>query len=426
MRFRMTVSLIGVALIDLLFCSQPLWALKIGPYLQDVTQTSIKILWDETYAENWQIRYGPDADHLQAGPAPTPKQGSIVMVSLTDLKPNTEYSYKLVSTNAETPLYHFSTAVDKATPFRFIAYGDNRTDGAPQTRPDFPDQSGHIAVAKAIAAVGPRFVLNSGDLIENGYSLAQWENFFQVEKEVVGNAPFYSVFANHELEGGEIFFRTYFSPPPGSGDPTYFAFPYGNSIFIGLNVVAPSGFYEPGSAQYRFFEQTLLDAHKNPDIDHIFVFFHYPPYSASGHGSTLPVRELLGPLFEKYDVDMVISGHNHLYERHEVNQITYLVTGGGGAPLYTASTDETTILSESTYHYCVIDLNGRDVKVNVFRPDNSLLDTFTFNHSIKDHEVPSRSCAGVVFPTHADWRLGLGPLFLLLASIGILARPKRD
>ena len=61
---------------------------------------------------------------------------------------------------------------------------------------------------------------------------------------------------------------------------------------------------------------------------------HHPPFSISLHGGSRDLRERWAPLFEKYQVTAVFSGHDHVYERAEHEGIRYFVSGGGGAPLY--------------------------------------------------------------------------------------------
>ena len=70
------------------------------------------------------------------------------------------------------------------------------------------------------------------------------------------------------------------------------------------------------------------------------VAFHQAPYSNASTSSTpdqihgnVNVQTAWVPLFEQYDVDSVISGHYHSYQRGERNGIQYLVTGGGGSTL---------------------------------------------------------------------------------------------
>jgi acid phosphatase len=63
--------------------------------------------------------------------------------------------------------------------------------------------------------------------------------------------------------------------------------------------------------------------------------FHHPPYACGGHLGHDRVQDRWVPLFERYGVQLVLSGHDHAYERFERSDgVTYVIHGGGGAPLY--------------------------------------------------------------------------------------------
>jgi Calcineurin-like phosphoesterase len=63
--------------------------------------------------------------------------------------------------------------------------------------------------------------------------------------------------------------------------------------------------------------------------------FHHPPWACGGHVGNRDVQIEWVPLFERYDVDLVLSGHDHSYQRFAPrNGVAYVVHGGGGAPLY--------------------------------------------------------------------------------------------
>src|SRR2546425_1741429 len=63
------------------------------------------------------------------------------------------------------------------------------------------------------------------------------------------------------------------------------------------------------------------------------AYFHHPLYSSGGaHGSDLPLRAILEPLFVKYHVSMVLSGHDHFYERIKPQARHLLFRGWGDPP----------------------------------------------------------------------------------------------
>jgi len=83
------------------------------------------------------------------------------------------------------------------------------------------------------------------------------------------------------------------------------------------------------------------------------------------------------PIFEYFGVDIVFNGHDHDYERSVINNITYVVTGGGGAPLYDVGHSSWTVYSEKTYHYCLLNVTSEQLTLQAIKPDGTLFDSFT-------------------------------------------------
>jgi len=65
------------------------------------------------------------------------------------------------------------------------------------------------------------------------------------------------------------------------------------------------------------------------------VVLHHPPFTCGGHLGSVAVRRSWVPLFARAGVRLVLSGHDHNYQRFERDGVTYVVHGGGGAGLYT-------------------------------------------------------------------------------------------
>ena len=120
-------------------------------------------------------------------------------------------------------------------------------------------------------------------------------------------------------------------PENGGDTERYYAFTYATARFLVLDSNAYSFAL---TDQTAWLERELIAARQDPPIRHIFVVMHHPPFSISLHGGAVDLRERWTPLFEKYEVSAVFSGHDHVYERAEHNGLRYFVTGGGGAPLY--------------------------------------------------------------------------------------------
>jgi len=108
------------------------------------------------------------------------------------------------------------------------------------------------------------------------------------------------------------------------------------------------------------------------------LYMHHPVYSdniRNGRTSTR-IEAIYRPIIEATEVDLVICGHGHAYERHGKNKITYLVIGGAGAPLDSVGTSDTQIVSNSIHHF--VEIQVVDDWMNVFVRDLNgfVFDTF--------------------------------------------------
>jgi 3',5'-cyclic AMP phosphodiesterase CpdA len=113
----------------------------------------------------------------------------------------------------------------------------------------------------------------------------------------------------------------------------------------------------------------------------VFVVMHHPPFSISLHGGSRELRERWTPLFEKYQVTAVFSGHDHVYERAEHDGIRYFVSGGGGAPLYPRRPHPNPVdldavkKFERTFHFLRVAVTGGRVEVTGVRSDGTVIET---------------------------------------------------
>lgn len=238
----------------------------------------------------------------------------------------------------------------------FVAWGDNRT-----------NHPIHRQVADRVALANPDFVLNTGDLVEIGTRLADWNAFFDAERNLLANAPLYPSLGNHEGDGA--MYTSVFALP---NNERWYSFDSGPVHVVALDVITSA--YTPGSAQYAWLEQDLQQTTRPWKI----AYFHYPPYGFSTvHGSNLAVRSALSPLFERYGVQLVFNGHIHYYQRNVANGVTYVVTGGGGAPLYPLGTSQWTRYTEQTYHFVKVSVDGGTLTATGVRLDGTQFDAFT-------------------------------------------------
>ncbi len=266
--------------------------------------------------------------------------------------------------------------------FTFVAYGDTRSNPV-----------AHARVIQEIVALHPEFVLQSGDLVSDGGNPRQWAEFDRITKPLRdARIAYYPARGNHDLGP---YYPAHVREPFDSGDKShrlYYAFTRHRNRFI---IVDSMEEYQPGSRQYVWLRGELARGQRS--AVNTFVMFHEGPYSIGPHGPTPEAQQYLHPLFVRYRPRIVLCGHDHLYYHTVRDGVTYLVTGGGGAPpyhpenvrialpgdVYVHDTDARgralpdAEYENLIYHAIRLDVNGPRVSVTALRPDGSVIDRFT-------------------------------------------------
>ena len=298
-----------------------------GPYLQQPTQTSIVISWQSSGSSDGTVVWGETS--ALGSSVNTSGAATFQEVELTGLNPGTTYHYEVTADGATSSPATFRTAPLTDQPFAFVVIGDTRTNG----------DEHQAVVDRVLATVGvPDLVINTGDLVEDGGDAGQWATFFDIEHELMAQAPVFPVAGNHDdVEQDSIYVELFCLPASSAPTENWYALTFGNIRLIVLDTNEP---FHEASDQYVWLEAELATANADPAIRHEVLAFHHPVYSSGGHGvidadEWEPVRDHLVPLFETYGVDLVFNGHDHHYERADpalTGGVQYIVSGGGGAP----------------------------------------------------------------------------------------------
>lgn len=108
------------------------------------------------------------------------------------------------------------------------------------------------------------------------------------------------------------------------------------------------------------------------------VVFHPPVYSpGTNHGSTPGFRPRLPRLFQRRGVDLVLNGHDHLYAvTKPLRRIRYVVTGGGGAPLYRCGDAWFSERCASRHHFLEVESSDDEIVVRAVSPSGRVFDSF--------------------------------------------------
>jgi hypothetical protein len=231
--------------------------------------------------------------------------------------------------------------------------------------PKFHLHAGDIAYADPSGQGKP--VSSTGADGTDVYDPRIWDNFLNQTELVARQIPWMVATGNHDMEalyspngyGGQEARWDF----PGNGPkecPSVYSFIYGNVAFISLDAndvsnEIPANRGYSGGSQTKWLADRLYFLRTQPDIDFVVVYFHHCAYSTTNqHASEGGVRADWVPLFDKYKVDLVVNGHNHVYERSDAlrgNAIQrevpiggsvdpakdgtiYVTAGGAGRSLY--------------------------------------------------------------------------------------------
>lgn len=330
-----------------------------GPYVQNLTKTSVTICWESDNPGPGTVEYSLDPQG-ETKSLESEGKSKFHEVTITGLTPGTPYRYR-VTADGERSAGAFRTAPDQAEPFRFAVIGDTRT-GHPL----------HKQLITHMKKHDPALILNSGDLVGDGRQQPDWDMFWDITTPIARSVPYYPCLGNHE-KNSDLYFQYFSLPQTGDGEKQY-TFSYAGAWYIVLDT--NSG-YATFPQQKKWLTKALQIGQK---YDFIFVLFHNPVYSSSDRDPNTNLQAVLTPLFEKYGVSAVFNGHDHFYERSMKNGIPYIISGGGGAPLYDPDhvTPESVVRAK-TNQFMIVEINGKKAVLKTFDINNKVIDELTVN-----------------------------------------------
>lgn len=375
----------------LLICAQARADFHKNPWLQDVTPSSIMVVWEADDIENPapEVWVGLTADYelTQVTATHAEVNGySVYSARIDGLEPNTRYQCQVVSGNALSPAASFKTAPEAgSSSYRFYVTGDTRSQIE-----QWQEVANLIwADAQEYPEHHQTFVLITGDVVADGSIYTDWDQFWPPADDLVAHLPVYVAFGNHEDKNtmaSDAFLYGYFETPAarsGSDDEKWFSFDYGNSHFSLISIYDDGG-YSSG-AQYDWLAADLPAADSNAITDWLFFSMHFLPWSLGTHGEAdaSELRSVIHPLLRNSGLTVAFGGHNHLYCRYEpVEEVSYITVGGGGAPLhtgvYTPWTGASLATEAAVYHFGIMDIEGDIAAFRAIDVDGHRIDWITF------------------------------------------------
>ena len=326
--------------------------------------------------------------------------------------------------------------------FNFIVYGDSRDEYMQGVSPYHDD------IVESYLEQNPSFIIHSGDCVGRGGIWSQWLDFNESIAPVwEADIPFYCVVGNHEkytdiyYQYDEDFsnYTTFFDfsdvAKEANETELYFSFDYEDVHFVLLNTEDYFDDTEDGTHNFNCSEiqmdWLISDLSNTEPDDLLVVIYHRPSWSIREDRpdrweEAETVRAEFHSIFIDYGVDIVFNGHDHYYYRTLRDGIYYVVTGGGGAPLYGADTEapiwQSSDVAHSQYHYCNVIVNSTHMVVDVLKTDDSLLDSFTVFEQPSATTTSPTSTSTPSTPTSPvtidPFRV---PLIVILVGVSVIA-----
>jgi hypothetical protein len=152
----------------------------------------------------------------------------------------------------------------------------------------------------------------------------------------------------------------------------YYTTTHGPADFFYLDSSVP-GLFGPGASEQR---EWLDDALARSRSRWKIVALHHPVHSSGRHGATPGSQALLEPILVRHKVDLVLTGHDHHYERtFPLDGITYVVSGGG-CKTTPVRPQRITAAARSTLQYLHVQIDGDRLQAAAIRPDGQVIDAF--------------------------------------------------
>jgi hypothetical protein len=299
-----------------------------------------------------------EGDHSFPPHGPDPMYQYYLHVELDGLKPDTTYFYVVGHDNYNPgEVAQFRTASTTSAPFTFTAFGDQGygynarklMSLAADQGPAFHLALGNLSYAVHDGAPG----IEGGHPATDKYDAARWNSLFAQNEFLTKSVPWMVTLGNREMEkwyspNGYGGMKARFTMPDNawSGSTGIYAWRYQNVGLVSLdgNDICyrnTANFDHTGGRQLTWLERQLAHFRGDPKVDFIVVYLHHSTYSTGAGGAESIAQQKWVPQFDKYQVDLVLSAHNRVYERTDPIKAgragrtgtTYITAGGGGQAL---------------------------------------------------------------------------------------------
>ncbi len=272
-----------------------------------------------------------------------------------------------------------------------VAYGDTRFTDPSNTQSSNPKVRRWLV--DKIASEKPSMILINGDLplggdVANDYAVYKQETKAWRDQHI----RVFQTLGNHEFHGDpQKALENWWDSFPEMRNRRWYAAQFGSRVYV-MALDSDTSLL-PGSDQDRWVRQQF--AALSSKVDFVLITIHHPPVadvqthitvSHNPRPNEMALRDLLSEMAPKLHARMMVSaGHIHNYERNTVDDVTYLVSGGGGAPPYfieRTKEDQYQSMMFPNYHYVRLTLLKDRLRAEMVRVTDSEADAPSFQ--VKD------------------------------------------
>ncbi len=235
------------------------------------------------------------------------------------------------------------------------------------------------SIVDEITRRDPAFVLHLGDLTTRGGSEKHWQEFDDMHKEIrKKKIPYFPILGNHEFYGNDRkALQNYFERFPYLDKRRWYSFTWKKVGFILVESNFSSLTKEQVEEQSKWYLSELERLDKDESVDSIIVCCHEPPFTNSR--VVRPNKEVkiyfADPFLRFQKARLFFSGHSHSYERFQIKNKFFIVSGGGGGPRHRVSVDPARSVYQDLFsgpeirffHFCEIERRGNALAFRVLR-----------------------------------------------------------
>lgn len=364
------------------------WILPVriseGPLVQMATESAVAVVWYTTRSAECAVSLSIDGEQRTFAAT---ADGRRNRVDITGLTPGTSYPYGIhVGQRALTENLALQTNRNDGGRYGFIVFGDSGRGSRAQYE---------LAAEMTRAQPPADFLLHTGDLIySDGARKGFKSRFFAPYRTLLARINFWPCLGNHDIdEAGDAHpycevFELPDNGPPGLSPEHNYWFDHNTCRVAVIDSNLDETELRDKVAPW------LRAAMSSTEPRWKFVSLHHPPYTGGKYEPTARVQRALVPVFEQTGVDIVFTGHDHMYQRlHPLRGgavvasgqgVLYIVTGAGGAKLYQPKTprpDYVATLESERHSFTQVVVDGDALTLRQIAIDGDVIDEYTLHKS---------------------------------------------